>query len=274
MARKDHAERSMLGLDRAYMVAATAAYHPDPNALVKFFLSAFPIESPPPQTHPFMFQAGGILDVQLLVDNLMRYCPSSGGSVQTVPVLSEEASMLLSCIQEEFKSEQSFICGKVNDALKKYNQQTTVCRVMDLNMAGIDSDLSILTSTSWRVQEICILLREFPYFFFAECRNKEDVMELTCCPVMGHPGRCFHCEREGAKIVHPDLEKYTGRINFLEMACDKSSGITAEGLLGYCEYVLAAVDICEDDCVCFDASRDAKCAEFLNFRGACKARLG
>uniref|UniRef100_A0A453PL26 Uncharacterized protein n=2 Tax=Triticinae TaxID=1648030 RepID=A0A453PL26_AEGTS len=24
-------------------------------------------------------------------------------------------------------------------------------------------------------------------------------------------GRCYYCEKEGAKIVHPDLEKYIGR---------------------------------------------------------------
>jgi hypothetical protein len=128
MARQEcHAERNMLGLDLACMVAATAAHHPDPDALVKFFMSTFSMKPLPLQTDPFMFQTGGILNVQLLVHNLMRFCPSSCGSVQTVPVLSERASMTLSCIQEEFKAEQSFICGKVNDALKKYNQRTRVC---------------------------------------------------------------------------------------------------------------------------------------------------
>lgn len=36
---------------------------------------------------------------------------------------------------------------------------------MDLDIAGIDPNLSILTSTFWRAQEICILLRQSPYFF-------------------------------------------------------------------------------------------------------------
>uniref|UniRef100_A0A0E0KHT4 PIR2-like helical domain-containing protein n=1 Tax=Oryza punctata TaxID=4537 RepID=A0A0E0KHT4_ORYPU len=129
---------------------------------------------------------------------------------QTVPVLSEEASMTLSCIQEEFKAEQSFIFGKVNDALKKYNQEP------------------------------------------------------------GNYGRCYHCECEGAKIVHPDLEKYNGRTNFLEMARNKSSGTTTQDVITRCEYLHDAVDICEEDCVCFDASRDVECAEFLNSRAANK----
>uniref|UniRef100_A0A0E0NZY9 Uncharacterized protein n=1 Tax=Oryza rufipogon TaxID=4529 RepID=A0A0E0NZY9_ORYRU len=280
MARQEcHAERNMLGLDLACMVAATAAHHPNPDALVKFFMSTFSMKPLPLQTDPFMFQTGGILNVPLLVHNLMRFCPSSCGSVQTVPVLSERASMTLSCIQEEFKAEQSFICGKVNDALKKYNQRTRLiilclADIMDLDIAGIDPNLSILTSTFWRAQEICILLRQSPYFFFAECCNKEGVIdELTCCPVMGHPGRCYHCECEGAKIVHPDLEKYNGRTDFLEMARDKSSGTTTEDVISRCEYLHDAVDICEEDCVCFDASRDVECAEFLNSRAANKIRL-
>ena len=32
------------------------------------------------------------------------------------------------------------------------------------------------------------------------------------------------------------------------------------------DFIIDFVDICEDDCIYFDASRDAKCAEFLNAR--------
>ncbi|KAF0913140.1 hypothetical protein E2562_020271 [Oryza meyeriana var. granulata] len=59
---------------------------------------------------PFENPVHNIVLSTILVYNLMRYCPSSCGSAQTVP--------------GEFKAEQSFICGKVNDALKKYNQRT------------------------------------------------------------------------------------------------------------------------------------------------------
>uniref|UniRef100_A0A0D3FMS9 Uncharacterized protein n=3 Tax=Oryza TaxID=4527 RepID=A0A0D3FMS9_9ORYZ len=296
MARQEcHAERNMLGLDLACMVAATAAHHPDPDALVKFFMSTFSMKPLPLQTDPFMFQTGGILNVQLLMHNLMRFCPSSCGSVQTVPVLSERASMTLSCIQEEFKAEQSFICGKVNDALKKYNQRTR----------GLEYELHVICGLNSHIVNYTMFGRHYgpgysrhrsksqyshvnflasprdlhssqtvPILFFAECCNKEGVIdELTCCPVMGHPGRCYHCECEGAKIVHPDLEKYNGRTDFLEMARDKSSGTTTEDVISRCEYLHDAVDICEEDCVCFDASRDVECAEFLNSRAANKIRL-
>lgn len=80
-------------------------------------------------------------------------------------------------------------------------------------------------------------------------------------------GRCYHCENEEAKIIHPDLEKYDGRNDdFERMACDNNSGTTTEGSICDGEFIVDSVDICEEDCIYFDANRDAKCAEFLNAR--------
>jgi hypothetical protein len=80
-------------------------------------------------------------------------------------------------------------------------------------------------------------------------------------------GRCFYCENEGAEIIHPDLEKYVGRdTDFESMACNDSSGSTTEGSVSDGEYINDSVDVSEEDCIYFDASRDAKYAEFLNAR--------
>jgi hypothetical protein len=120
-------------------------------------------------------------------------------------------------------------------------------------------------------------------------------------------GRCYYCENEGAKIIHPDLEKYIGRdigpvysaynpsfsacffswnniflsqqisqqyfsadlsaqpngsIAFEGMACKSN---VSKGSICDNDFIIDFVDICED-CIYFDASRDAKCAEFLNAR--------
>lgn len=82
-------------------------------------------------------------------------------------------------------------------------------------------------------------------------------------------GRCYYCEKEGAKIVHPDLEKYIGRDTDFEcMACVDSSSTTTEDSISDGEFILdSSVDVCEEDCIYFDADRDAKFAEFLNSRG-------
>lgn len=76
--------------------------------------------------------------------------------------------------------------------------------------------------------------------------------------------RCYYCENEGAKIIHPDLEKYIGRdTDFESMAChdDMTMGSICDN-----DFIIDIVDVCEEDCIYFDASRDAKCAKFLNAR--------
>ena len=78
-------------------------------------------------------------------------------------------------------------------------------------------------------------------------------------------GRCFYCENEGAKIVHPDLTKYIGcDIAFERMACEDLGGLTV-GDSGK-SLIADSAGICEEDCIYFDANRDVKCAEFLNAR--------
>ncbi|WVZ59815.1 hypothetical protein U9M48_009910, partial [Paspalum notatum var. saurae] len=71
--------------------------------------------------------------------------------------------------------------------------------------------------------------------------------------------------KEGAKIVHPDLKKYSGRdIMFEAMACMVLGGLIIDD--DGDELIAACADICEEDCIYFDANRDARCVEFLNAR--------
>lgn len=109
-----------------YKAAAIAARHPGPGALVNFCVSTVPRMSLSMQTQPFPLQAGGIVDVQLLSQILIQNSSTSYGSFRIVPVLSEVASRILSCIKEDFKAEESFVCRKVHAALKIYTQRTRV----------------------------------------------------------------------------------------------------------------------------------------------------
>jgi len=122
MARQQgHIERTMWSLYSPYKAAATAAQHPDPDAVADFFVSTFP-------TMPL---APFVLDVELIVQLLSEYCSTPNGSVETtVPVLSAGASKFLSSILKDFREEESFVCRKVNAMLKKYTQQTGVCFVL------------------------------------------------------------------------------------------------------------------------------------------------
>ncbi|RLN40879.1 hypothetical protein C2845_PM01G35470 [Panicum miliaceum] len=227
MARwEGHAERSTVtvGQESACKTAATAAMHPDPDAAVNFLVSTFPGLPVSLQTEPMA------LDVQLISQMLMEHCSIPHGAAQTVPELSEEGSKLLSWIQSDFK-EESFVFAKVNAALKKYTQHTGERR---------------------QILRLGSPLRSRAY---ASKKNSELSHQLNA------KGRCFYCENEGAKIVHPDSEKYNA---FERKACGDLGGLTVDDS-GYW-LITGSVDICEEDCISFDADRDAKCAEFLNAR--------
>uniref|UniRef100_A0A0E0KHT3 PIR2-like helical domain-containing protein n=1 Tax=Oryza punctata TaxID=4537 RepID=A0A0E0KHT3_ORYPU len=88
-----------------FKAAATAAHHPDRDALVNFYLSSF--------FGPLPLKACGSFHVQLLSLMLSQkpFIPSHC-SFKTVPVLTEGASRLLSKIKQDFEAEQGFICSK------------------------------------------------------------------------------------------------------------------------------------------------------------------
>ncbi|CAN6323330.1 unnamed protein product [Urochloa humidicola] len=288
--REGHSQRTwvMVGKESACRAAATAAMHPDPDALVEFLVSTCPrMPLPLEKREPF------VLDVQLILQLPTEYCstPPNDGSVQSqaVPVLSKGGSNYLSRIMKDFKEEERFVCRKVNATLKKYTERTGGPEYELHVICGLNSnagDAFVFGQHYGRLRSECrrktqlshinFLARPrdlhsseaVPILFFAECSNDEDAVdELSCWPVMGHPGRCYNCENEEARIVHPDLEKYDGRdIDFERMACDDKCGMETEGSISDGKFLFDSVGICEEDCIYFDANRDAKCAEFLNAR--------
>ncbi|CAN6304355.1 unnamed protein product [Urochloa humidicola] len=287
MARREgHGERITVKTvveESACRDAATAAMHPDPDAVVNFLVTTFPGSPLSLQTEPIA------LDVQLISQMLTQYCCSvPHGAVQSVPELSEGVYKVLSHIQSDFKEEERFVLAEVNAALKKYAQQTGGPAYELLVVCGLNRNVG--SSFVWglhygpghmrprktQYSHINFLASPIdshssdavPMLFFAECSNDEAVNhESSCWPVMGHPaqGRCFYCENEGAKVVHPDLEKYNGcDIAFERMACENLGGLTVDDSGD--RLITGSVDTCEEDCICFDANRDTNCAEFLNAR--------
>ncbi|TVU46213.1 hypothetical protein EJB05_05734, partial [Eragrostis curvula] len=282
MARREgHVERTGLGQDGAYKAAAIAAMHPDPDAVTEFFVSTFPSMSLSlKSTEPSLF------DVQLLSQMLLPFRSTHNGTVQTAPELSEGGSKVLSWIQNDFKQEELFVRGKVTAALKKYTQQMggpeyelhIICG-LNRNVAnsygwGLEYGPGHMRPRKTQYSHVNFLASRkdlnssAPVLFFAECSNNEDVIgESSCWPVMGDPGklRCFHCEKEGAKIVHPDTDKYKDRdIYFERMACKDLGVMTVDDTSE--RLITSSMDICEVDCIYFDANRDTKCANFLNAR--------
>ncbi|CAN6309763.1 unnamed protein product [Urochloa humidicola] len=268
---RGHAEISTLDQHSAYFAAATAAQHPDPGALVDFFVSTFPrMPDPLPSGVPE------------LSEMLIQCCSATRSSVQEVAVLSEGGSKVLSLILRDFQNDESFAVQKVLAALRKYEEQTkescelhTICglnsNIGNSYVFGLHYGPGHLHPRKSQYSHINFLATPkgypgtVPILFFAECSNDEDVTDEHCYPVRAPPGRCFYCENEGAKIVHPAETKYIGSdIAFERMACEDLGGLTVDDsgdkLIAHC------ADICEEDCIYFDANRDVKCAEFLNAR--------
>ncbi|BAS85893.1 Os03g0697600 [Oryza sativa Japonica Group] len=267
--QEGHAMKDKFDRGIGFKAAATAAHHPDRDALVNFYLSAF--------FGPLPLKACGSFDVQLL-SLMLSQEPSTSPhcSFETVPVLTEGASRLLSNIKQDFEAEQNFICSKgpeydlhvicglnpyvIKSGVSPLHYGDSSCKI---RYKSKYSHVNFLASPRGSHSSDTVI----PTLFFAECCNDNDITdEPLCWPIMGHPGRCFHCEYEGVKVVHPESQKYHGRdIDFEEMACKShSNGIVNEDLVSSGESVTYSVGISQEDCIYFDFRRDVKCANFLN----------
>ncbi|KAI4999857.1 hypothetical protein ZWY2020_004446 [Hordeum vulgare] len=103
-----------------YREAARASWHPDTDALVKFFSSSIFTESK--SCEPTLaFMDGGIERLAMLISRSSSHTNSSS------EILSKNQKMFIQAVQKKFKADQGFFVRKVNAALFNYSQQTGVC---------------------------------------------------------------------------------------------------------------------------------------------------
>ncbi|KAF8675385.1 hypothetical protein HU200_047750 [Digitaria exilis] len=109
-----------------------------------------------------------------------------------------------------------------------------------------------------------------PNLFFLECSNDEKGLDKlpSLCTVLVSPsdsGRCFHCEFQGIKIVHPDFGTYRGReTDFEEMACGKRK-LDNEELIGFGLMRMEFMGMVSDDSVYSDLATDSDFTECMNY---------
>uniref|UniRef100_A0A0D9VXT2 Uncharacterized protein n=1 Tax=Leersia perrieri TaxID=77586 RepID=A0A0D9VXT2_9ORYZ len=275
IARQEgHTIKNKFDREIGFKTAATAANHPDRDALVNFYVSTVPSMHLAEMAQPLPLKPCGSFDVQLL--SLML-------SQEPLPIVQLRQFQYFPRGRPDFEAERTFISRKVHAALKKYTERTNgpeyVLHVIcGLNPYVVKSGVSPThygsRSVKLRYKSMYCHVNflasprglhsssEVPTLFFAECYSDSDTIdEQLCWPVTGHPGRCFHCEYEGVKVVHPGRKKYHGRdIDFEEMACDKSNGIINEDLVNSAKHVTYSVCISQEDCIYFDFHRDVKSA--------------
>uniref|UniRef100_A0A0E0B780 RNase H type-1 domain-containing protein n=1 Tax=Oryza glumipatula TaxID=40148 RepID=A0A0E0B780_9ORYZ len=203
--RKVEQQTPCTSTQEAYEAAAVAAWHPNPEAQALFLSS---VQTVLEESVLSMLQGRDSLtseDVCYIADLL---------SPNHIPVPEEIKSDFFPVIagKMRFEAKHERICRKVKFAL-----DTCLDPIL---FAG-------LSTAKIRMMPYLFLLApsagKCPILFFAEFGNKDDDdVPLMCCHVdaptpFAEHVRCLYCEAQGARIVHPSLEKFCGGEEFGEV---------------------------------------------------------
>uniref|UniRef100_A0ACD5XXK6 Uncharacterized protein n=1 Tax=Avena sativa TaxID=4498 RepID=A0ACD5XXK6_AVESA len=265
----------------AFDAASLAACHPSPAAFVEFATRVMPVMG---ETLHSTLKVNPMLsssDVRTISETLSQNFPPSKPS-KLVPELNMHAADYVAGKRRKFEAFQSAIVKRAKAALLRYAQQV-----------GQEYELHVICDVNAEIPEygICYIPDDYKYpfshmnilakrkgsqiadadavptLFFFECSNIDEDMTYMCCPILEpskDAGRCFHCECEGTKVIHPPSEKYRGCCTEFEDMASGKSPVSNEELINQAKYGTMFVDTMEDDCVYFDSAWDAKFAVFLN----------
>nr|CAB3494382.1 unnamed protein product [Digitaria exilis] len=223
-------------LKDAYEAAALVAHHPNPSALAELATVLLPAEEGKLRS---LLKDELILspcDLQFIAATLSQNDPPSK-SLVLVQELTLHANMIVSAKRKEFEALQS---------------------------SGVEYELLAICGVNAQVSEP----GKFGYFDNCDgndSENKEDIP--LCLPVSKSSkdaGRCFHCECEGAKIVHPSSVAYLGQESDFEEMARGDHPLSNEELIGYWGQKTVFLDTSEDYYTYFDPAWDADFAVRLN----------
>ncbi|TVU45175.1 hypothetical protein EJB05_04650, partial [Eragrostis curvula] len=260
----------------AYKSAAEAAWHSHPDLQAEFATSTHPDLLTIFQSRQEVSYTLASRDVELISSYYAdKFCP--GESVQTVlSGIIPEATEIVSWHKKQFMANQWFISSKVNAAMRRYGEEKGSEYELHV-VCGVNLDVPENGKHSYKhIQDGCpyahinFLARPkssnpddtAPSLFFLECSNgEEDLDQLSlCCIVLessADSGRCFHCESEGNKIVHPAVGIYRGRETDFEELARGQRKVGNEDLIGIGEMRMEFVGVLSDDSVYCDPTVDS-----------------
>ncbi|KAM0862351.1 hypothetical protein ACQ4PT_045304 [Festuca glaucescens] len=253
----------------AYEAAATAAWHPNPEAHAAFLSSC---KAMLPVSTVLLLQGG-----DRLTSVQVHHITSLFSPKQPTP---EPIKMKNPCPvrvgKRRSEAQQRRITAKVKAALERH----LLCDgepMYDLHIIcganefvgspdyGEDKeDYLPCAPCTFRYSHVNFLVTQkgsssayrAPILYFAEFNNGEEDKPSLCCRVdaptpFAEHVRCLYCEGEAAKIVHPASKKFHGRDEFEDVISGKDS-YTNDRLISENKY--AAEKICglEEDCMYYD----------------------
>ncbi|CAL4927084.1 unnamed protein product [Urochloa decumbens] len=269
--------------EAAYKAAAEAARHPQPDAQAEFSMSTSPKTFHIVESALRINRTLKLSEVELITSYFSQKS-YPGKSVTSVPKSTPHATKIVSYNKRNFLATQDFIRRKVEAALQKYGKEKGIEYELHI-ICGVNLDVPengkhsyILNEEGYPYSHVNFLARPkgchlddmAPNLLFLECSNDENGLDglSSCCTVLVSPsdsGRCFHCEYEGIKIVHPDFGTYRGReTDFEEMTCGERK-VDNEQLISFGKMRMEFVGIVSDDSVYSDPATDADFAECLNY---------
>uniref|UniRef100_A0A0E0M525 Uncharacterized protein n=1 Tax=Oryza punctata TaxID=4537 RepID=A0A0E0M525_ORYPU len=275
-ARKMEEQIPCTGIQEAYEAAATAAWHPHPEAHAAF-LSAWKTVLNEPALS--MLQSRACLtseDVQFIANLL---------APKQLPTPEQVKKSSYPTIAGKFRSEaqQARICSRVKASLDNHllpdgepmYKLHVICGVNE-DVCGPEycndkEDAFSFAPCKYRYSHVNFLatqnssrfIGKNPVLFFAEFDNEEKGAALLCCRVdvpkpFAEHVRCLYCEVEGAKIVHPTLEKYHGGEKEVEEAIrEEHDSLTNDEVISLSTYNVRRLCAHDEDFIYVDVCEEA-----------------
>ncbi|KAM3271677.1 hypothetical protein ACQJBY_042091 [Aegilops geniculata] len=216
----------------AFKAAATAAWHPRPDAQAGFLSSC-----KTPAVLSLLSDNGGqqqlssqcVQQLAMLLSSAFHSTGILAQQKQPFAIYERRFHLTMSEGRQQRRAHRR-ISRKVKAALSRYEEQAcyqlhVVCGVntyvsgpdksmhsimMQKKKDPVEEDYYHHTHANFLVTRNVGSVGSVPVLFFAELSNKNDDQDsqLLCCPVEfplpgAEPVRCLFCEQEGIRIVHP-----------------------------------------------------------------------
>ncbi|KAF7063248.1 hypothetical protein CFC21_069773 [Triticum aestivum] len=277
--------RSVQEEQEAFRAAATAAWHPRPDAQAAFLSSC-----KTPAVLSLLSDNGGqqqlssqcVQQLAMLLSSAFRSTGMLAQQKQPVAIYKRRFNLTMYEGRIQRRAHRR-ISRKVKAALSRYEVQNSgqacyqlhvVCGVNEYVSGPDKSDTPVEDDRYHHTHANFLVTRNVgsvcsgPVLFFAELSNKnngDQDCQLLCCPVEfplpgAEPVRCLFCEQEGIRIVHPASgEGFHGhQVEFVKMVrcedlfenVDYPEEYDNDRILTNSEYVTNTVaDGLDEDCM-------------------------